>query len=96
MIKTICLTAAFAGCAHVVKTEDSDPMVHTIGFNTGSLLDDSAYYAQFDGAAQRSCAGGRYRLLERSRTPTTLKGQNLEPWDYYWIVRCDNAPTPQH
>lgn len=76
------------GCAaHMVKAGPGDDL-KTIGYNTGTLADDAPYEAEFARAAVKACAPDPYAVIEQSRTPSTLAGQDLPSSNYYWVVRC--------
>lgn len=86
--KTIAFATMLAGCTTLVKTEPVDPNVKTLSMQTGRLVGDGPYQAQFAHAAEGACSRG-YTILERTRTPSTLAGHHdLSAADFYWVIRC--------
>jgi hypothetical protein len=81
LLLTSCVTASR------VKTE-KDGKIHTIGYYTGTMLDDGTYQSQFTNGAEKLC-GKQYKVLERTRTPSTLDGQELEGSKFYWVIACE-------
>jgi len=51
-------------------------------------LDDGTYQSQFTNGAEKLC-GKQYKVLERTRTPSTLDGQELEGSKFYWVIACE-------
>lgn len=89
-MRSLILIAGLVGCAATVeKTEQHCKYIKTIGQYTTPLLDDGAYKHAFDQAARKAC-GGRYRLLERSRRPSTLRDRDLPKSGgrFYWVIEC--------
>jgi hypothetical protein len=87
--KILVFSFIFCGCrATLQKTEPSNKNIRTIGYNTGSLTDDGIYRAQFARGAQKECGSDNYKILEKSRKPSTLQGMELESSKYYWVIEC--------
>jgi hypothetical protein len=83
-------TTLVTGCAaSLVRTEPQNTDIKTIGMHTGRLLEDGAYSGHFERAAEKACQGKPYKILERSRQPSTLKGMEDLPGSYfYWVIDC--------
>jgi hypothetical protein len=59
---------------------------------TGILAEDGAYSRQFEQGAEKACGGKTYKVLERSRHPSTLKGmEDLPSSKFYWVIDCAHA-----
>ena len=87
------LIVGFSGCvASLAKIEPEDPQLKTIRMNTGALADDGLYKSAFEKGADKACEGRPYQILERTRTPSTLRNSGVEvqsSTDFFWVVRCE-------
>ena len=87
----IAFSFAASGCltTMLVKQEQDNPKVRTIGLDVGEWGADRMYVPDFQREADKQCAQG-YTVLERTRTPSTLKKDLIEPGaqTFYWVIKC--------
>ena len=65
---------------------------YTLMYRSGSELDDRQYEESFKTGAENACHGHNYKILERTRTPSTLKAvsQLIDKYAFYWVIDCAN------
>ena len=80
-----------SSCSTFYKPEVWDDMkqkdIHTLRLYTGSM-GENFYESNFLAMAQDVCKGKEYKVLEQTRTPTTLHPNLHESGYYNWVVRC--------
>jgi hypothetical protein len=76
--------------AEVVQSNGN---VYTLIYRTGSELDDRHYEDSFKAGAENACHEQSYKVLERTRNPSTLAtvGQLIDKYSFYWVIECASS-----
>ena len=86
------LLLALSGCAATLaKVEPTDKSINTVRMYTGALAADGVYKSAFEKGASKACNGRSYKVVERTRSPSTLVNAGVELEDsnnFYWVVQC--------